>query len=136
LSGLCLIEEYKKEAFQNMMSRLWKTMGNVGSKELNDNLWLVEFSTELDEWRVIDGWPWLFDRSVLVLIEVDENILPAQMDFTRSLFWVQVHDMPLICMNRAVGSRIVETLGKVEEVDVIGDGVGWGRCLRIRSTLI
>jgi hypothetical protein len=26
-------------------------------------------------------------------------------------------------------------MGEVEEVDVIGDGVGWGRCLRIRVNL-
>jgi len=55
-----------------------------------------------------------------------------QMDFTKALFWVQVYDMPLTCMNREVGHMIGATIGLVEEVDVTGDGVGWGRCLRIR----
>jgi hypothetical protein len=45
---------------------------------------------------------------------------------------VQVYDMPLTCMNREVGHMIGATIGLVEEVDVTGDGVGWGRCLRIR----
>jgi hypothetical protein len=40
------------------------------------------------------------------------------MDFSKALFWVQVHDMPLICMNRDIGYRIGESLGTVEEVDV------------------
>jgi hypothetical protein len=57
------------------------------------------------------------------------------MDFSKALFWVQVHDMPLICMNRDIGYRIGESLGTVEEVDVTGDGMGWGRCLRIRVYL-
>lgn len=66
-------------------------MGDVIYKELDDNLWLIEFSTEADKNRVKEGRPWLFDRSVLVLKEVDENIPPAQMDFHLSPFWVQVH---------------------------------------------
>jgi hypothetical protein len=54
------------------------------------------------------------------------------MEFSHSPFWVQVHDMPLLCMNKAVGLRIGESMGEVEDVDVLGDGSGWGRCLRIR----
>jgi hypothetical protein len=136
-SGRCLIERLmsdrriQKEAFPMMMSRLWKTLDSVAFKEIHDNLWLIEFSNESDKNRVKDGRPWLFDRSVLVLKEVEESIPPTQMDFTKSLLWVQVHEMPLTCMNREVGHRIGSTLGMVEEVDVIDDGVGWGRCLHI-----
>lgn len=64
----------------------------------------------------------MVDHNVLVLKEVDENIPPTQMDFTHLLFLVQVHDMPLVCMNREVGYRIGATLGVVEEVDVMGLG--------------
>jgi hypothetical protein len=62
----------------------------VAFKEIHDNLWLIEFSNESDKNIVKDGRPWLFDRSVLVLKEVEESIPPTQMDFTKSLFWVQV----------------------------------------------
>jgi hypothetical protein len=67
-----------------------------------------------------------------VIKEVEDNILPMQMDFTQSPFWVQVHDMTLGCMNREIGQKIGATLELVEDVDVTGDGVGWGRCLHIR----
>jgi hypothetical protein len=40
--------------------------------------------------------------------------------------WIQIHDMPLECMNRGVGRKVGETLGKVEEIDVVDDDVGWG----------
>jgi hypothetical protein len=39
--------------------------------------------------------------------------------------------MPLTCMNKEVGLWIGGTIGRVDEVDVAGDGIGWGRCLRI-----
>ncbi len=51
------------------------------------------------------------------------------MDFTHSPLWVQVHDMPLVYKN------IGATLGAVGDVDVMEDGVGWGRFLDIRVHL-
>lgn len=136
--GKCLIgrlsskRRIQKEVFRSMMARLWKTMGNVVFKELHENLWLFEFSTEGDKLWVKEGRPWLFDWSVLVLQNVDETIPLLQMDFHRSPIWVQVRDMPLVCMNPEVGIQIGKSLGVVEEVDVPGDGVGWRRCLSIR----
>ncbi|XP_062145994.1 uncharacterized protein LOC133853965 [Alnus glutinosa] len=140
-SGLCLIgrllseRRVQKEAFQIMMSRLWQTLASVTFKEIHDNLWLLEFANESDRRRIKEGKPWLFDRSVLVLKEVDDSTSLLQMDFTKALFWVQVHDMPLTCMNKGVGIHIGESLGKVEEVDVTSGGIGWGRCRRIQIFL-
>jgi hypothetical protein len=137
-SGRCLVgklmseRRVHKEAFQSMMSKIWKTLESVHFKELHDNLWLLEFGNESDKRRIKEGRPWLFDRSVLVLKELEEHIPPTQMEFSHALFWVQGHDMPLLCMNSDIGYRIGESIGKVEEVDVTGDGVRWGRFLRIR----
>ena len=54
------------------------------------------------------------------------------MDFKQSPFWIQIHDLPLLCMTKTVGMKIGESMGTVEDIDVTGDGVGWGRCLRMR----
>jgi hypothetical protein len=125
----------QKEAFKTLMSRLWKTVEAVTFKEIQDNLWLLEFPNREDKGRVLEGRPWLFDRSLLVLKEIDENTPPSHMEFSNALFWIQLHDMPLTCMNREVGMRIGRSLGTVEDIDVTGDGVGWGRCLRIRVSI-
>jgi hypothetical protein len=140
-NGRCLIgrimsdRRVQKEAFKAFMARLWKTTGKVVFKELEDNLWLLwllEFSSEADKKRVQEGCPWLFDRNILVLREVEESTPPTQMDFSKSPCWIQVRDIPLICMNKEVGNKIGETLGKVEEVDVSGEGPGRGSSLRIK----
>jgi hypothetical protein len=57
------------------------------------------------------------------------------MDFSESPIWVQIHDMPLGCMNQAVGEQIDNSLGKVVDVAVAEDDVGWGRYLRVRVTI-
>jgi len=114
------------------MARLWKMEGEVIFKELFDNTWLLEFSVVTDKKRVQEGTPWLFDRSVLVLKEVEENISPLQMDFSISPFWIQIHDLPLGCMTREVGYKIGASIGRVEDVRVPGDGGSWSRGLRVR----
>jgi hypothetical protein len=43
--------------------------------------------------------------------------------------------MPLICMTRGVGKKIGDSLAVMEDKDIAGDGVGWGRCLRIRVSI-
>jgi len=65
-------------------------------------------------------------------MNVHVRIPPSQMDFSSFPIWIQIHDMPLGCMNRAVGTQIGNSLGKVEDVAVAKDDVGWGRYLRVR----
>jgi hypothetical protein len=137
-NGRCLVgrimseRRVQKEAFKAFMARLWKTTGKVAFKELEDNFWLLEFSSEAEKKRVQEGCPWLFDRNILILKEVEDNTPPAQMDFSKSPCWIQVRDIPLICINKEVGNKIGETIGEVEEVDISGEGPGRGCSLRIK----
>ncbi|XP_059446486.1 uncharacterized protein LOC132178037 [Corylus avellana] len=124
-----------QEAFKQVLSKIWRTRRGVIFKEVQDNLWIFEFEEDGDKRRVLEGRPWSFDRQILVINELEGNTPPSQMKFSMSPFWVQVHDMPLVCMTKGVGVKIGESLGNLEEVDVAGDGAGWGRCLRIRVSI-
>jgi hypothetical protein len=130
IAGKCLVGKIwadkivNKEAFKSMMSTIWRTAGGVKFKDLKDNIWLYEFSDLVDKRRVMDGRPWSFDRQILVLNEFDGSTPPSQLEFNRSPFWIQAHDMPLICMNKSVGTKIGNSVGELVEVDVAGDGMG------------
>jgi hypothetical protein len=124
-----------KEAFRTVMTRLWRIAGTVVFKEVQENIWVFEFSDRDDKGRILAGRPWSFDRQIIILNELDGNVPPSQMQFTHSPFWVQVHDLPLVCMNISVGTKIGESLGSLVDVDVAGDGMGWGHCLRIRVVI-
>jgi hypothetical protein len=136
--GRCLVgkvwmgRKANKEAFTTVLSRIWRILNGVTFKELDDNIWLFEFKDIDDMRRVLAGRPWSFDRQILVLNEFDGTTPPSQMAFNHSPFWVQIHDMPLLCMTKGIGTKIGESMGCLMEVDLAGDGAGWGRCLRIR----
>jgi hypothetical protein len=124
-----------KEAFRTVMTRLWRIVGTVVFQEVQENIWVFEFSDRDDKERIMAGRPWSFDRQIIILNELDGNAPPSQMQFTHSPFWVQVYDLPLICMNKSVGTKIGESLGSLVDMDVACDGMGWGHCLRIRVVL-
>jgi hypothetical protein len=71
---------------------------------------------------------------MLVINEYDRNKPPSQLEFSQSPFWVQVHNMPLVCMNKNVGTKIGSSMG-ILDVDVAGDGIGWENYLRLRVIL-
>jgi len=104
-------------------------------KEILDNLLLFEFTEEVDKQKVMAGRPWAYDRTLLILNDFDGRLAPSQMEFSVSPIWVQIHNMPLGCMNREVGFQIGSTLGKVEDVAVVEDDVGWGRYVRVKVAI-
>jgi hypothetical protein len=121
-----------RDGFVRVFKRIWRIDGEVAFKEVQPNVWMFEFSQEEDKQHVLAGRPWSFDRFILALFEFDGSIPSSQWDFTTSPFWIQVHDMPPICMTKAIGTKIGESLGTLEEVDVEGEGVEWSSVLRIR----
>ena len=46
-----------------------------------------------------------------------------------------MNDMPLLCTMKGIGSNIGASLRELEDVDVVGDCVGWGSCLQIRVSI-
>jgi hypothetical protein len=65
--GRCLVgrigveRKINKEAFKTIMSCIWRTVGVVIFKEVQDNIWLFEFVERSDKERVLAGRPWSFD---------------------------------------------------------------------------
>lgn len=128
-------KKLNRVAFKAVLMRIWRPAGRVVFKEILENLWLFEFSDVGDKQKLMAGRPWSYDRTLLILNDFDGKLAPSQMDFSVSPIWVQIHNMPLGCMNREVSFQIGSTLGKVEEVAVAEDDVGWGRYLRVRVAI-
>ncbi|KAH7576388.1 hypothetical protein JRO89_XS01G0050600 [Xanthoceras sorbifolium] len=54
------------------------------------------------------------------------------MDFRWTQYWVQVHNVPLICMSKNIGLLLGRQLGTVKEIDVGDSGNCFRKLLRIR----
>lgn len=77
----------------------------------------------------MQGRPWLFDSSLLSLKQFDGSIQPTKMDFSNEIFWIQMHNLPLACINEFMGNLIGNNIGSIKECDVDADGTRWGKTL-------
>lgn len=78
------------------------------------------------------GHPWLFDGYIMAMKSLESHLQQKMVVIDSEAFWVQHHDLPLMCMNRFYGNLIGKSIGRVLDVDVEVDDVGWGRLLRVR----
>ena len=50
-------KKYSRDAFKTVFSRIWRVVGMVTFRELNDNIWIFEFSDGEDKNIVMEGRP-------------------------------------------------------------------------------
>ena len=77
LVGKLLVERIVgKESIRFAMVRGWKPVGSLSFKVLGDNLFLIEFSSEEDKLRVLEGKPWFFEDHLFSVFDFD-GLSPA-----------------------------------------------------------
>lgn len=120
-----------KEIIKNSMGKIWKTTKPFLVCEVGSNIYIFSFNNEVDMNWVLARRPWLFESFLLSLKPFDGYTLASKMDFSKEAFWVQLHELPIACMNEDMGIFISNTIGLVKACDVQIDGSGWGTVLRV-----
>ncbi|TXG65439.1 hypothetical protein EZV62_006714 [Acer yangbiense] len=81
------------------------------------------------------GGPWYFDRTIIIFEEPTETRDIRNMSFAREEFWIQIHNVPLICMSEEIGFFLGKMIGEVREVD-LETGKGEVRFLWVRTVIV
>jgi hypothetical protein len=121
-----------KEIIKTPMVRAWQPTGSVSFETLGSNLFLIDLENLWDKDRILEGQPWTFDGDLLSLLDFDGLTPIEDLEFEKAAFWVRMYRLPLACMGRDVGFQVGSTVGEVEDIDVLDDGVGWGEYLRVK----
>ena len=109
---------------------LWRTRNDFCIRDASDNHLLFTFELESNLEKVLLGEPWSFDRHLVVLQKYDGTSPMEQVDFSKSSFWIQIHNLPLTCLSPDVAMEIGESLGDVNKSVNVSDRVG-GNFMRI-----
>jgi hypothetical protein len=121
-----------KEVLKTPMVRAWKLSGSVSFRTLGPNLFIVDCENWWDKDRILEGRPWTFDGDLFSLVDYDGLTQMEELEFEKAAFWLRMYRLPLACMGREVGVQVGSTVGEVEDVYVLDDGVGWGEYLRVK----
>lgn len=77
----------------------------------------------------------MFDNLLFFIQPYDGVLQPAKMKFEYESFWLQIHNLPLGLMKKDWGEQIGGFVGRVHDVDVADDGIGWRKFLRVNVEL-
>lgn len=100
--------------------------------DMGDNTFLLEFQYVRDKNKVLNGRAWSFNRMLFSLQECDWQTPLLDVQFSKKSFWIQAYDMPLVSMFEEVGAKLGSGAGKVLEVKVDENRLGWSHFLRIK----
>ncbi|KAL5819940.1 hypothetical protein ACOSQ4_023782 [Xanthoceras sorbifolium] len=124
--------EVNREAFKATISSIWRTTKGVEVEAVGVNIFVFRFQCHWDRKRVLEGGPWSFDKQLLILKEVCGVGRVADTDFSLVPFWIQLYNLPLVCMNKEAGIYLGGLIGEVQEIDSGGSGDCLGKFIRVR----
>lgn len=130
-----LNREVKKESFKAALLPVWKTMKDVKIKELGENVFIFQFGSEADKRKIFAGGPWHFDKALIVLTEPAGIGEITKQAFTHVSFWVQILNVPIMCMNKETIRELGEAIGRVEEVATDITGACFGKYIRLHISV-
>ncbi|TXG72009.1 hypothetical protein EZV62_000588 [Acer yangbiense] len=124
-----------RDAFTSLFPRIWRTMEDFEIEVISGNTFSFTFKSANDRWQVLQGGPWSFDKALLVLEEPTGKGDIQRMKFNKVAFWVQIHNVPLLCMTAEIGKFLGEMVGEVKEVDTGKSGECVGKYIRVRVVI-
>ncbi|TXG65348.1 hypothetical protein EZV62_006623 [Acer yangbiense] len=81
------------------------------------------------------GGPWRFDRAIIIFEEPIGTGDIANMGFNRTKFWVQVHNLPILCISEEIGLFLGNMIGEVRNIDLEAGKNGSSRFIRVRVVI-
>ena len=111
---------------------LWRSENDVQIKDMGDNIIFFLFEDECDLGRVLEHEPWTYDKHLVVFEKVTANVPISALAFQFTTFWIQIHDLPIQCLNQQTRDAIGKSLGTpLLMTDTESEG-GKGNYLRVR----
>ncbi|TXG48504.1 hypothetical protein EZV62_024379 [Acer yangbiense] len=120
-----------REAFKTIIEQIWSPFGTVDIEAVGKNTFLFYFANPEDRNRIWRRGPWHFDRHLLALEKLEGTGNISQLSFSKAEFWVQIHDIPIMCMNRCMAKWLAAQIGDIIEIPSKSREC-WGKFLRVK----
>ncbi|TXG53380.1 hypothetical protein EZV62_022549 [Acer yangbiense] len=120
-----------REAFKGVIEQLWSSTDTVEVEKMDDNLFVFYFPRKEVRGLVWARGPWHFDNHIIVLEKLEGPRDMASMEFKMVDFWVQIHQVPMLCMNSRITKILAKQIGIVVEIPA-DSKESWGKFLRVR----
>ncbi|KAF8676229.1 hypothetical protein HU200_047100 [Digitaria exilis] len=101
---------------RQMFSELSNAWGEVRSRDLGDNRFLLEFPTENALNFVLKGGPWKFKGDALIVVRYDGFTRLSEVKIESIPLWIRIYDVPVGMISTAFMSAVASKVGRVMEI--------------------
>ncbi|TXG48866.1 hypothetical protein EZV62_024741 [Acer yangbiense] len=108
-----------RTAFIDVMTSVWRVSEGVDIEWAEGNIFVLNFKNLEDRKRILSGGPW---NTVIVFEKPTGEGDILNMSFSKVEFWIQIHNLPLICMTEDIVIDAKEPLIRCLRVDLLGTG--------------
>ncbi|KAM1000945.1 hypothetical protein ACFX2I_007526 [Malus domestica] len=123
----------KGDVFVDRFMSFWRGREGVSIREIGDRRFLARFAGKKDLQRVVEAdLPWMFKNDLVLVADRTEKGLNRWTPLFLGMFWVQLHNVPVLSMTQAVVETIGSLMGEVRSVDKTGSRDCIGRFLRVK----
>ncbi|TXG72487.1 hypothetical protein EZV62_001066 [Acer yangbiense] len=139
LAGKILSQDLvNRDVFRSVISKIWRVRGEMEIEVLDSNTYAFHFQFPDDRRKILASGSWSFDDSLIVLMEPIGKRDLKSLKFCKAKFWIQISNIPILCMTKEIGRFLGSIVGEVGEVDTgssgdcLGDGeetvmpIQWG----------
>jgi hypothetical protein len=120
------------EAVTRTFRPLWRSENGFSARDMSDNIMIFEFEDEADLKRVLMAEPWSYDKSLVAFHRLLEDVEIETMVFESAVFWVQIHNLPVLSLKKEVAVSLGRSIGEVLTTTDSDEELGGGRVMRIR----
>ncbi|TXG53848.1 hypothetical protein EZV62_019104 [Acer yangbiense] len=134
---LCLVgkilsgKKVNREAFIHLIEQLWSPFGRVAIESVGVNIFMFHFNNQEERNRIWQRGPWYFDKSLIVLEKSEGMGNISHLRFNKVELWIQIHDVPIICMNRITAKWMAEQIGRVIDIPTESKDC-WGKFMKVK----
>lgn len=97
---------FNQKAFKTTMKRVWKPTKPLRFYEMGAGLIMAEFNDVSDKNKVTRDGSWNFDKCLILVKEFVREQQMKHICMKEALFWIWIHDLPLMARNKYVGRRV------------------------------
>ncbi|KAL5834909.1 hypothetical protein ACOSQ4_014406 [Xanthoceras sorbifolium] len=98
-------KKINREAFKIVIEQIWNAIHGIEIELVGDNVFVFYFKDVEDKISMQSRGPWHFDKSLIILVE------PKGAEF-----WIQIYNVPLLCMNKKVAKILAGSIGEAVEI--------------------
>ena len=73
--------------------------------------------------------PWIFDKHVVLFKRLENNSSTQNINFSHTLFWIQLHGLPVNKLNIEIAEEVGKTMGTVVSTQFKNDMMGVTLCV-------